>query len=430
MEIFNKRKKPSMMKKKSVRKDKNKLSKYLPSTLFIGVQEDINEKALVSYITSLAQSAFANPKEAKYSIKKMGKNKFIYEMHNGSQDLTYLPLVIDQMIEGGETELILKTNGQNVRVLRRTSVKLESNVLIASNNRDEDAIVDYDTKGNLKYIIKQGSEIFIISSLSAIITGFIAGASFVSKYYMLNEDYSYDPEVRKAQTAVDFLRTISPEEHTKYRYLESINYINYTWVKKFTEITPPPEPVVEKEEMPEEVIVEETAVNVEVDPLTIETAKELEVAAEEYAAYPNEVVAENVVTGEDVKGIDLSVEMASLEKEYNMENLANKNEKSVGEEKLEVSTVVEKEEIKAKVKVVAEVKEDDFEIPSEDKNIDGYVSVKEEDVKNLDATDLPQNVVVVEEGEGGFFGNDFEILNEENIESLDLSNLPENIILE
>jgi hypothetical protein len=422
MEIFNKRKKTSMMKKKSVRKDKNKLSKYLPSTLFIGVQEDINEKALVSYITSLAQSAFANPKEAKYSIKKMGKNKFIYEMHNGSQDLTYLPLVIGQMIEGGETELILKTNGQNVRVLRKTSVKLESNVLIASNNRDEDAIVDYDTKGNLKHIIKQGSEIFIISSLSAVITGFIAGASFVSKYYMLNEDYSYDPEVRKAQTAVDFLRTISPEEHTKYRYLESINYINYTWVKKFTEITPPPEPVVE-EVMPEEVVVEETAVNVEVDSLPVETA-------EDYAVYPNEVVAENVVTEEDVKGIDLSVEMASLEKEYNMENLAKKNEKSVGEEKIEVSTVAEKEEIKAEVEVVAEVKEDDFEIPSEDKNIDEYVSVKEEDVKNLDATDLPQNIVVVEEGEGGFFGNDFEILNEENIESLDLSNLPENIILE
>lgn len=428
MEIFNKRKKPSMMKKKSVRKDKNKLSKYLPSTLFIGVQEDINEKALVSYITSLAQSAFANPKEAKYSIKKMGKNKFIYEMHNGSHDLTYLPLVIGQMIEGGETELILKTNGQNVRVLRKTSVKLESNVLIASNNRDEDAIVDYDTKGNLKYIIKQGSEIFIISSLSAIITGFIAGASFVSKYYMLNEDYSYDPEVRKAQTAVDFLRTISPEEHTKYRYLESINYINYTWVKKFTEITPPPEPVVE-EVMPEEVVVEETAVNVDADSLPVETTDELEVAADEPIVYPNEVVAENVITEEEVKGIDLSVEMASLEKEYNMENLANKTETPVVEEKADISTVIEKEE-ETEVEVVAEAKEDDFEIPSEDKNIDGYVSVKEEDVKNLDATDLPQNIVVVEEDEGGFFGNDFEILNEENIESLDLSNLPENIILE
>lgn len=425
MEIFNKRKKPSMMKKKSVKKDKNKLSKYLPSTLFIGVQEDINEKALVSYITSLAQSAFANPKEAKYSIKKMGKNKFIYEMHNGSQDLTYLPLVIGQMIEGGETELILKTNGQNVRVLRKTSVKLESNVLIASNNRDEDAIVDYDTKGNLKHIIKQGSEIFIISSLSAIITGFIAGASFVSKYYMLNEDYSYDPEVRKTQTAVDFLRTISPEEHTKYRYLESINYINYTWVKKFTEITPPPEPV--EEVMPEEVVLENTAVNVEADSLPVEATDELEIFAKEAVVYPNEVVAENVISEEEVKGIDLSVEMASLEKEYNMENLTNESETPIVKEKVKAApTAVEEVEVEA----VAEVKEDDFEIPSENKNIDGYVSVKEEEVKNLDATDLPQNIVVVEEGEGGFFGNDFEILNEENIESLDLSNLPENIILE
>lgn len=426
MEIFNKRKKPSMMKKKSVKKDKNKLSKYLPSTLFIGVQEDINEKALVSYITSLAQSAFANPKEAKYSIKKMGKNKFIYEMHNGSQDLTYLPLVIGQMIEGGETELILKTNGQNVRVLRKTSVKLESNVLITSNNRDEDAIVDYDTKGNLKHIIKQGSEIFIISSLSAIITGFIAGASFVSKYYMLNEDYSYDPEVRKAQTAVDFLRTIAPEEHTKYRYLESINYINYTWVKKFTEIAPPPEPVKE-EIMPEEVVVEETAVNVEANSLPVESTNELEIVANEAVAYPNEVVAENVISEEEVKGIDLSVEMASLEKEYNMENLTNESETPIVKEKVKADpTTVEEVEVEA----VAEVKEDDFEIPSENKNIDGYVSVKEEEVKNLDATDLPQNIVVIEEGEGGFFGNDFEILNEENIESLDLSNLPENIILE
>jgi len=424
MEIFNKRKKPSMMKKKSVKKDKNKLSKYLPSTLFIGVQEDINEKALVSYITSLAQSAFANPKEAKYSIKKMGKNKFIYEMHNGSQDLTYLPLVIGQMIEGGETELILKTNGQNVRVLRKTSVKLESNVLIASNNRDEDAIVDYDTKGNLKHIIKQGSEIFIISSLSAIITGFIAGASFVSKYYMLNEDYSYDPEVRKAQTAVDFLRTIAPEEHTKYRYLESINYINYTWVKKFTEITPPPEPVKE-EVMPEEVVVEKTAVNVEADSLPVESTNELEISVDEAITYPNEVVSENVVPEEEVKGIDLSVEMDSLEKEYNMENLANKSETPVVKEKTESTPVAVEEKTEVK-----EIKDDDFEIPIEDKHIEGYVSVKEEDVKNLNATDLPQNVVVVEEGEGGFFGNDFEILSEENIESLDLSNLPENIILE
>ena len=177
--------------------------------------------------------------------------------------------------------------------------------------------------------------------------------------------------------------------------------------------------------MPEEVVVEKTAVNVEADSLPVESTNELEISVDEAITYPNEVVSENVVPEEEVKGIDLSVEMDSLEKEYNMENLANKSETPVVKEKTESTPVAVEEKTEVK-----ENKDDDFDIPIEDKHIEGYDSVKEEDVKNLNATDLPQNVVVVEEGEGGFFGNDFEILSEENIESLDLSNLPENIILE
>ena len=80
--------------------------------------------------------------------------------------------------------------------------------------------------------------------------------------------------------------------------------------------------------------------------------------------------------------------------------------------------------------------EEDFEITefeevvNEEVNMEGYVVASEDDLNNLDTSDIPSNIVVVEEENAGFFGNDFEILNEENIESLDLSNLPENIVLE
>ncbi len=405
MEIFNKTKKPSL-KKKAMKKDKNKLSKYLPTILFIGVQEDINEKALISYITSLAQSAFNNPKEAKYSIRKMGKSKYVYEIHNGSEDLTYLPMVVSRMIEGNETELILKTNGQNVRVLRKTSVKIESNVLIQSNNRDEDATVDYESKGELKYIVKQGSEVFIISALSLIVTGFIAGASFVSKYYMMNEEYSYNPDIREAPTAVDFLRTISPSEHTKYRYLESVNYINYTWVKKFKEIEPP---VVE-------VAIEDVAIEENSNDLVehnIESnilVKEDNIINTDEAEISNQVV--NVSNNERTP-----IEMTITKEEFTSTNIEDKVENK--------DSIVNNKDI-----------EEDFEITefeevvNEEVNMEGYVVASEDDLNNLDTSDIPSNIVVVEEENAGFFGNDFEILNEENIESLDLSNLPENIVLE
>ncbi len=234
MDFFKKDKMPT---KKKANKGNNKnLSKYLPTTLFIGVQEDVNEKALTGYIMSLSQSAFSNLKEVKYSTRKLGKNRFVYEIHNGSKNLTYLPLVVSNLIEGTEKEIILKTQAQNVRVIKKTATKIESNTLISSNNRDDDAQVDLDTNGKLKELVKQGTEVLLFSIIASSITGVLAGASFFSKYYMLNEDYSYNPSVPKVDTPYEFLQTLEGKEHTKHRYLENIRFQKGKWNTNYIEI--------------------------------------------------------------------------------------------------------------------------------------------------------------------------------------------------
>lgn len=440
MSLFKKNKAPTL-KKASKEKSKTKLSKYLPTILFVGIQEDINEKALISYITSLAQSAFPNVREAKYSIKKLGKNKYLYEIHNGSDTLTYLPLVVSKVIEGSGREVILKTNSQNVRVAKKTATRIETNTLIESNNRDDDALVDYESKGKMKYLIKQGTEVFIVSAIAASITGVIAGVSFLSKYYMLNEDYSYNPVIEDIMTAHDFLNTIE-SEHSQTKYVDNIRFVNSKWITNFKEIELPPEPVIVEEV--EEPVVEEKQELIEVRDETVveNTAVEktedvnLNTAVNPIDSKP--IVSEQVNV-EDINNSIPDVSVKTVEPVSKSESV-DENEDIQKDESFDPfkeKEVLDTNENLSEKDMTSETS-DEFAIPDEpsaktDKQVDESVVdesvIENEIIEAVEESTKEMEKAVLEEKT--IDDDSFEIIDAADIKSLDLTNISEDdIVLE
>lgn len=431
MSLFKKNKAPTL-KKASKEKSKTKLSKYLPTILFVGIQEDINEKALISYITSLAQSAFPNVREAKYSIKKLGKNKYLYEIHNGSDTLTYLPLVVSKVIEGSGREVILKTNSQNVRVAKKTATRIETNTLIESNNRDDDALVDYESKGKMKYLIKQGTEIFIVSAIAASITGVIAGVSFVSKYYMLNEDYSYNPVIEDIMTAHAFLNTIE-SEHSQTKYVDSIRFVNGKWITNFKEIELPPEPV----------IVEKT-VNPIIEDSQQATEEPVKNVVVENTSETKPIVSEQVNV-EDINNSIPDVNVATIETVSNSDsiedvdavNQAEDVKKDESFDPFEEKEVLETNDNLLEKEMVSDPS-DEFTIPAEpslttdemvEKPVDVAPIIQSEIIEPVEKVTEDKEEAVLEETT--IEDDSFEIIDAADIKSLDLTNISEDdIVLE
>lgn len=448
MDLFKKNKMPS---KKKVKKGNN-LSKYLPTTLFIGVQEDVNEKALIGYITSLSQSAFSNLKEVKFSTKKLGKNRYIYEIHNGSNDLTYLPLVIANLIEGAEKEIVLKTQGQNVRVVKKTATKIESNSLISSNNREDDAQVDLETKGKMRNLVKEGTGFLIFSMVASSITGILASASFVSKYYMLNEDYSYNPKVPDIQTPYEYLKTLKAEEHTKYRYLENIKFKNGKWNTQFIELEKPKE----EAELPPENIQPETVSNSVANMTDNQVNTNTEVVKPETIKNSTEVT-DNTINNE-IPAFDASSALKTKaetveerrqrieerRKQRDEERRKRKEqqrlkkemtEKSIMEGSIEAEVVsnnivVESQPVEPEIvnteKSIKESPQTVENLPVETRiePVEPIVVKEEEKVENKSIS------ITEQEEEKEVVVDEFEIVEEVDIEGLDLSNLPDNVILE
>lgn len=418
MSLFNKDKKPTLKKKAGNNSDKAKLSKFLPTTLFVGIQEDVNEKALISYITSLAQSAFSNVREAKYSVKRLSKNRYIYEIHNGSESLTYLPLVISKIIEGADKEVILKTNSQNIRVSKKTSTRIETNTLIESNNREDDALVDYESKGKLKHLIKAGTEVFVVSSIAACITGVLAGVSFVTKYYMLNEDYSFTPKVEEHMTAHDYLLTVK-NEHSQTRYIENIRFKKGEWETTFKDIDPP-EPIEPINVQETEEIVNENVNN--------------EAPAEEYNAFEDNSITP--LSMDELKEKAKAAQNVSIDegKETNIESPITEETPVVENAPLNMEDISRQAE-EATVET-DEIAEDEFEVKetpvsaNEENDIEANLINNNVEEQNIDVKEIAivedKDMMISNESNE----DEFEIVDAADIKSLDLSNLPDNIVLE
>lgn len=416
MKLFNKK---DIKEKEIVKGKKSKdkqLSKYLPSLLFVSTQKDINEKALKSYIFSLAKSSFPTINSVKYSIKKISKNEYLYEIHDGSSKLTYLPLVYNKFITEGETEIVLKTSNQNIKVVRKPNGKIDSSLLVSTKNRDDEAIIDYDSSGKLKDLIKPGTASFIISSIFFAITGVIAGASYVSKYYMLNEDYSYNPEIADIEDPSFFFNSIDTKFHSKYKYINSIRYDRNKWRVDYKEIEKPKEDI----EVEEVVDIEVEGVNITPDVSVYERGnsphKEL-----------NTINQKNVETKLE-KNID----------ERNHQHIENDIKKRI-EENIKNNTKKIKEDINENIDMVIEpnISEQSTELNIELENVisssdvDTDIEILPNDIKgNTDEKEMVMDIEIEKSIEEEIIEDEFEIIDEGNMDLLDLSVLPENIVIE
>lgn len=370
--MFPKKKKEDKIEKKSF----DSSTKYLPTTLLVGIQKDVNEKALRSFILSVSKTSFEKIGDVKFNIKKLEKNHFLYEIHNGSQDLTYLDLVYKKLFIEEQNEMFLKTNKDNVRLIKRPNGKIDTNVLLEHNNRDDLAEVDYETNVKSETIIKEGFGLFYTNLFLVTVSAIVALGSFVTKYSMTNEDYSFNYKKDNSSSPMEFISTLN-FEHTEYQYLSKIEYSNGTWKETIGTIEKP---------------------KVDVHAPKVDELENIENLSNTIVSEPMEKtpVTEKIVVDDNTqKAKALVEEIESVNKEPEQKTIAD--------------AVLEMDEVSL-----------------DDINLDDYV-VEEMPSKNVKEEKQVSQKTNVEKKPTH---SGFKIIDMDKLKTLDLSNLPENIVIE
>lgn len=351
-------------------------SKYLPTTLLVGIQKDVNEKALRSFILSISKTSFEKIGNVKFNIKKLEKNHFLYEIHNGSQNLTYLDLVYKKLFIEEQNEIFLKTNKDNIRLIKRPNGKIDTSVLLEHNNRDDVAEVDYETRAKSEMIIKEGFGLFYTNLFLVTVSAIVALGSFVTKYSMTNEDYTFNYKKDNSSSPMEFISTLN-FEHTEYQYLSKIEYSNGSWKETIGRIEKP---------------------KVDVHAPTVDELDNVENLNNNIVSYPMEKtpITENIVVDDNIqKAKKLVEEIESVNKEPEQKTIAD--------------AVLEMDEVSL-----------------DNINLDDYVieEIPSKDIKEEKQVSQKKNV------ENKLTHSGFKIIEMDKLKTLDLSNLPENIVIE
>lgn len=267
MSVFKKKKNKDKDEIVTAKNDVSMLDKILPNNLFLGHQRDINKKALKSYLHSVAQTSFENYSNAKYSIKKIAKNEYIYEFHDGTSSLTYIPLVYKELFLNNKDYIILKTNTNNVKVTKKSTGKIETNVLLSHNTMEDEALIDYESKGNLVNFVKKNLSILIFSSFLFLITGAITVGFEYIRYTKLNEDYSYSYVRDNSLSPIQYVESLNFKDHSPYKYIKKIEFIKGSWSVQYG--------FIEKEEVDDNIPSQSDLNNVVEMPVMSEIKKEI-----------------------------------------------------------------------------------------------------------------------------------------------------------
>ena len=213
-----------------------KNDKYLPNTLIIGIQAGINKSTLISYIKSLANTSFINTNSVAYSIMKLEENKFLFEIHDGSKQLTYLKLIKSELFDNDETEIILKTNKDNIRVEKLSENRIETTILIGSKNVICETFIDLNTKGSLTPLVKNNKKLLTISLTLLLVSGLTASFSYYTKYSMLNKDYSFVAMQDKSLSPLSFVKQINFTDHSESKYINNIAFDGKKWNVNYADL--------------------------------------------------------------------------------------------------------------------------------------------------------------------------------------------------
>lgn len=197
-------------------------SMHLPSMVLIGFYEGVTKKALFEISKGYVNKYFDNPYMTNYKCKKHN-NGYIYEIHDGSKDYSYIDSVIKNLAVNGFCYLL--TRDKTIKVIE-VHGKIQSYVMPMD---DVEIIGDkvQPTKSKT-YKLYTESGGFLVFGLSLAFIGVISLlASSILKYVILDENKDIIYNQQLTQSPLDYFEKLpTPTEST---YTSKIIYENGAW---------------------------------------------------------------------------------------------------------------------------------------------------------------------------------------------------------
>lgn len=195
---------------------------HLPSMVLIGFYEGVTKKALFEISKGYVNKYFDNPYMTNYRCKKHN-NGYIYEIHDGSKDYSYIDSVIKNLAMNGFCYLL--TRDKTIKVMEIHG-KIQSYVMPMD---DVEIIGDkvQPTKSKT-YKLYTESGGFLVFGLSLAFIGVLSlFVSSVLKYVILDENKDIIYNQQLVQNPLDYFEKLpTPTEST---YTSKIIYENGAW---------------------------------------------------------------------------------------------------------------------------------------------------------------------------------------------------------
>lgn len=219
---------------------------HLPSMVLIGFYEGVTKKALFEISKGYVNKYFDNPYMTNYRCKKHN-NGYIYEIHDGSKDYSYIDPVIKNLALNGFCYLL--TRDKTIKVMEIHG-KIQSYVMPVD---DVEIIGDkvQPTKSKT-YKLYTESGGFLVFGLSLALIGVLSlFVSSILKYVILDENKDIDYNQQLIQSPLDYFAKLPiPTEST---YTSKIVFANGAWK---TILASNPMPTIENISVTEKDIVE------------------------------------------------------------------------------------------------------------------------------------------------------------------------------
>lgn len=219
---------------------------HLPSMVLIGFYEGVTKKALFEISKGYVNKYFDNPYMTNYRCKKHN-NGYIYEIHDGSKDYSYIDPVIKNLALNGFCYLL--TRDKTIKVMEIHG-KIQSYVMPVD---DVEIIGDkvQPTKSKT-YKLYTESGGFLVFGLSLALIGVISlFVSSILKYVILDENKEIAYNQQLTQSPLDYFEKLPiPTEST---YTSKIVFTNGAWKTIFASN---PMPTIENISVTEKDIVE------------------------------------------------------------------------------------------------------------------------------------------------------------------------------
>lgn len=189
----------------------NDSSINLPSMVLIGYYEGISKKALFETAKGYVNKYFDNPYTAQYRFKKHS-NGYIYEIHDGEKNYSYIDNIINSLAANGSCYLL--TRNKTIKVMEFHG-KIQSYVMPSE---DVEIIGDkiQPSKAKTTKLYTEGGGLLMFGLSVAFMGVFSLFLSSLFKYVILAEKKSIEYHHAVVESPLGYYEKLAPPTATTY----------------------------------------------------------------------------------------------------------------------------------------------------------------------------------------------------------------------